>query len=157
MLREESVEAWAWSHPRSEAALSLLRSAALSSRFPDSAAAGFLTDPLPHSHDWTNGVFVPTFMEVLEPWVRVWLVLKEEWTWSKVWAQRGFSEPRASWTRCSGGGCGEVFCAAAQGSKGARGSWAFVGPQFRVESFQGASRLWEEGRLPPSIAASERG
>lgn len=108
-------------------------------------------------HDWTNGVFVPTFMEVLGPWVRVWLVLKEEWTWSEVWAQRGFREPGASWTEFSDGGRGKVFCAATQGSEGALASCAFMGPQFRVESFQGTSRLWEEGCLPPSITVSKRG
>lgn len=42
--------------------------ASWSVRFPDFSVAGFLTSssiPLPHA--WTNGVFVPTVMEVLEP------------------------------------------------------------------------------------------
>lgn len=66
-----------------------------------------------------------TLREVLEPWARVWLVLKEERTWSKVWAQRGFRVPQASWTGCSGGDRPwKVFRAATQGSEGALASGA---------------------------------
>lgn len=54
----------------------------LSMRFPTFSADGFLTSPLPppcHTHTWTDEVFIPTFIKVLEPRVRVWLVLNEEW------------------------------------------------------------------------------
>lgn len=38
----------------------------LAMRFPNFFADGFLTSPLPppcHIHTWTNGVFVPTFIQ----------------------------------------------------------------------------------------------
>lgn len=66
-------------------------------RLPNFSVAGSSATPRPpalcartHTHTcthaWTNGVFIPTFMKVLEPWVGVWLVPEEERTQFKVWA-----------------------------------------------------------------------
>lgn len=42
--------------------------------------------PLPDTHTWTNGMFMPTFMKVLESWVWGLLIPKEEHTGCKIWA-----------------------------------------------------------------------
>lgn len=84
MLRDELVGAGhevilAWRLPSHSTLVPL------SVRFPDFSVAGFLDPPNTHTYldKWS---VIPTFMEVLEPWVRVWLILKEKWTWCKVWA-----------------------------------------------------------------------
>ena len=42
--------------------------------------------PSPAAHTLgQTGCFIPTFIKVLEPWVGVWLVPKEEWTECKSW------------------------------------------------------------------------
>jgi len=59
----------------------------LSMRFPSFSADGFLTSPPSPCHTHTlgqMGSFMPTFIKVPEPWVRVWLVPNEERTECKI-------------------------------------------------------------------------
>lgn len=65
----------------------LTRPSALSVGLHDLPAAGFLTSPLLATHSWTNGAFVPSFVKILEPWVRLWVVPKEEWTRCRLLCQ----------------------------------------------------------------------
>lgn len=62
--------------------------------------------PPHHTHSWTDGVFIPTFMKGLEPWVRVWLVPKEDGLGAGLSVERGFRETPVSWVGCSDGDLG---------------------------------------------------
>lgn len=161
MLWEEPADAWAQgacSHSgRPLTRLSALaRVRTLPRRVPQLSSSGMPEKPAGATTTSTcsqldNGVFIPTFLKVLDPWVRVWLLPKEEWTrcrFGLLGVERGFGKPPVSWMGCSDGDLGKVFGAATQRSERAPYGCAFMDPQLEQRCARGPD---DSGRKAVSL------
>lgn len=119
-------------------------------RFPDFSADGFLTSlppPPRHTHTWTNGVFIATF---IKSWNHGsgsgWSPMRNGLSARSGHRDR-LQRESCFIDKCSDGDCGKVFRATTLGSKRALSSCALMGPRVVWRHPRGPAR-WEEGSVP---------